>query len=228
MWMSLDYLYWVMLAPALLLGVWAQARVHSAFARAKQVPAPMSGATAARYILDSAGLQNVAIEPVEGFLSDHYDPRNKVLRLSPEVYQGSSMAAVGIAAHESGHALQDLKHYAPLVVRNAVVPLASFGGGISMTLLMIGAMLSLTMLVKIGIVLYSGVVFFQLVTLPVEFDASNRAKAQLDALGIIPRQDQQYVREVLNAAAWTYVAGTLQAVLTLLYFILRFGGSRDR
>jgi Zn-dependent membrane protease YugP len=228
MWLSLDYLYWVMLAPALLLGVWAQARVHSAFARAKQVPAPMSGATAARYILDSAGLQNVAIEPVEGFLSDHYDPRNKVLRLSPDVYQGSSMAAVGIAAHESGHAIQDLNHYAPLVVRNAVVPLASFGGGISMTLLMIGAMLSLTMLVKIGIVLYSGVVFFQLVTLPVEFDASNRAKAQLDALGIIPRQDQQYVREVLNAAAWTYVAGTLQAVLTLLYFILRFGGSRDR
>jgi Zn-dependent membrane protease YugP len=173
-------------------------------------------------------LQNIAIEPVDGFLSDHYDPRNKVLRLSPEVYQGSSMAAVGIAAHESGHALQDLKHYAPLVVRNAVVPLASFGGGISMTLLMIGAMLSLAMLVKIGIVLYSGVVFFQLVTLPVEFDASNRAKAQLDALGIIPRHDQQYVREVLNAAAWTYVAGTLQAVLTLLYFILRFGGSRDR
>jgi Zn-dependent membrane protease YugP len=228
MWLSLDYLYWVMLAPALLLGLWAQARVHSAFARAQQVPAPMSGATAARYILDSAGLQNIAIEPVEGFLSDHYDPRNKVLRLSPDVYQGSSMAAVGIAAHESGHALQDLKHYAPLVVRNAVVPLASFGGGISMTLLMIGAMLSLTMLVKIGIVLYSGVVFFQLVTLPVEFDASNRAKSQLDALGIIPRQDQQYVREVLNAAAWTYVAGTLQAVLTLLYFILRFGGSRDR
>jgi Zn-dependent membrane protease YugP len=228
MWLSLDYLYWVMLAPALLLGLWAQGRVHSAFARAQQVPAPMSGATAARYILDSAGLQNIAIEPVEGFLSDHYDPRNKVLRLSPDVYQGSSMAAVGIAAHESGHALQDLKDYAPLVVRNAVVPLASFGGGISMTLLMIGAMLSLTMLVKIGIVLYSGVVFFQLVTLPVEFDASNRAKAQLDALGIIPRQDQQYVREVLNAAAWTYVAGTLQAVLTLLYFILRFGGSRDR
>jgi uncharacterized protein len=111
------------------------------------------------------------------------------------------------------------------VVRNAVVPVASFGGGISMTLLMIGVMLSAAMLVKIGIVLYSAVVFFQLVNLPVEFDASNRAKAQLDALGVVPRQDQQYVREVLNAAAWTYVAGTLQAVLTLLYFIIRFGGS---
>jgi uncharacterized protein len=223
--LTFDYLYWVMLAPALLLGLWAQARVHSAFARAQQVPAPMSGAAAARYVLDSAGLQSVAIEPVEGFLSDHYDPREKVLRLSPDVYQGNSMAAVGIAAHEAGHAIQDLKRYAPLVVRNAVVPVASFGGGISMTLLMIGFMLSAALLVKIGIVLYSAVVFFQLVNLPVEFDASNRAKAQLDALGVVPRQDQQYVREVLNAAAWTYVAGTLQAVLTLLYFIMRFGGS---
>lgn len=223
--LTFDYLYWVMLAPALLLGLWAQARVHSAFAKAHKIPAPMSGAAAARYVLDSAGLQNVAIEPVEGFLSDHYDPRQTVLRLSPDVYQGSSMAAVGIAAHEAGHAIQDLKRYAPLVVRNAVVPVASFGGGISMTLLMIGVMLSAAMLVKIGIVLYSAVVFFQLVNLPVEFDASNRAKAQLDALGIIPRQDQQYVGEVLNAAAWTYVAGTLQAVLTLLYFIMRFGGS---
>ena len=225
MWLGFDYLYWVMLAPALLLGLWAQARVHAAFARAQQVPAPMSGATAARYVLDSAGLQNIAIEPVEGFLSDHYDPRGKVLRLSPDVYQGSSMAAVGIAAHEAGHAIQDLKRYAPLVVRNAVVPVASFGGGISMTLLMMGAFLGATMLIKTGIVLYSAVVFFQLVNLPVEFDASNRAKAQLDALGVVPRQDQQYVREVLNAAAWTYVAGTLQAVLTLLYFIIRFGGS---
>src|SRR3954469_9591129 len=150
MWYGLDPLYWIMLVPALLLGFWAQARVRSAFERAQQVPANMTGAAAARYILDSAGLRHIAVEPTEGFLSDHYDPRNKVLRLSPEVYQGSSMAAVGIAAHESGHAIQDLKHYAPLVVRNAVVPLASFGGGISMTLLMIGAMLSLTMLVKIG------------------------------------------------------------------------------
>jgi Zn-dependent membrane protease YugP len=158
-------------------------------------------------------------------LSDHYDPRHKVLRLSPHVYQEHSMAAVGIAAHEAGHALQDAKRYAPLVVRNAVVPVASFGGGISMLLLMIGFMMSAAALVKLGILAYSAVVFFQLVNLPVEFDASNRAKAQLDALGIVPRQQQEYVRKVLNAAAWTYVAGTLQAVLTLLYFILRFGGS---
>jgi Zn-dependent membrane protease YugP len=222
---TFDYLYWIMLIPALVLGLWAQARVRSAFARAKEVPAPMSGAAAARYVLDSAGLQHIAVEPVEGFLSDHYDPRHKVLRLSPEVFSGRSMAAVGIAAHESGHAIQDLQRYAPLVARNALVPMASFGGGISMTLLMIGFLLSSLAIIKIGIVAYSAVVFFQLVNLPVEFDASNRAKAQLDALGVVPRQDQQYVRDVLNAAAWTYVAGTLQAVLTLLYFILRFSGS---
>ncbi|HEX5470973.1 MAG TPA: zinc metallopeptidase [Lacipirellulaceae bacterium] len=224
MWFHLDYLYWVMLAPALLLGFWAQARVRSAFARAEKEVAPMTGAAAARYVLDSAGLQNVSIEQINGFLSDHYDPRQKVLRLSPQVYQGRSMAAVGIAAHESGHAIQDLKHYAPLVVRNAVVPVANFGGGISTTLLIIGFLLQAMWLVQVGIIAFSAVVFFQLVNLPVEFDASNRAKAQLDALGVVPRQDQEYVREVLNAAAWTYVAGTLQAVLTLLYFILRFGG----
>jgi Zn-dependent membrane protease YugP len=228
MFFGIDPLYFVFLAPALLLGFWAQARVRSAYATAEQVPAPMTGAAAARYVLDSAGLQNVAIEPVEGYLSDHYDPREKVLRLSPHVYQARSMAAVGIAAHEAGHALQDAKQYAPLVIRNAVVPVASFGGGISMILIMLGLFISsLAVLVPIGIVAYSTVVFFQLINLPVEFDASNRAKAQLDALGVVPAQDQQYVRQVLNAAAWTYVAGTLQAVLTLLYFIMRFGGSRE-
>jgi len=218
-------MYWLMLAPALLLALWAQARVKSAFARAEQEPAPMSGAAAARYVLDSAGLNNVAIEPVDGYLSDHYDPRAKVLRLSPQVYQGQNMAAVGVAAHESGHAIQDASGYTLLMVRNAIVPLANFGSGISMLLLMIGFLLSSAMLVKIGIIAFSAVVFFQLVNLPVEFDASRRAKVQLDALGVVPRQEQEHVRDVLNAAAWTYVAGTLQAVMTLLYFILRFGGS---
>jgi Zn-dependent membrane protease YugP len=219
-----DPVYWIFLAPALLLGLWTQARIRSAFAEAERVRAPLSGAAAARFVLDSAGLQNVAVEPVEGFLSDHYDPRHKVLRLSPHVYQESTMAAVGIAAHEAGHALQDAKSYAPLVVRNAAVPIANFGGGISWILIIVGAMISPT-LIWIGIALFAGVVFFQLVNLPVEFDASNRAKAQLDSLGIVPREQQQYVRKVLNAAAWTYVAGTLQAVMTLLYFIMRFGGS---
>jgi hypothetical protein len=158
-------------------------------------------------------------------MTDHYDPRAKVLRLSPNVYQGRTMAAVGVAAHESGHAIQDATGYTLLVVRNAIVPLANFGSGISMTLIMLGFIFSFAALVKIGIVAFSAVVFFQLVNLPVEFDASNRAKAQLDALNVVPRQEQQHVRAVLNAAAWTYVAGTLQAVMTLLYFISRFSGN---
>jgi Zn-dependent membrane protease YugP len=177
-------------------------------------------------VLDSAGLQGVAIEPVDGFLSDHYDPRSKVLRLSPQVYQSRTMAAVGIAAHEAGHAIQDKSRYPLMIVRNAMVPVASFGGGISMTLLMAGVLLHLAALVQIAIILFSAAVFFQIVNLPVEFDASNRAKAQLDALGVVPRQEQEHVREVLNAAAWTYVAGTLQSVMTLLYFIMRFAGDR--
>jgi Zn-dependent membrane protease YugP len=214
-----------MLAPALILGLWAQARVRSTFAEAEHVPAPISGAGAARHVLDSAGLHNVGIEQVEGFLSDHYDPREKVLRLSPHVYHARSMAAVGVAAHEAGHALQDAKGYAPLAIRNAAVPIASFGGGISVFMLFLGFALSITELVWVGIALYSGMVFFQLVNLPVEFNASRRAKDQLDMLGIVPRAEQQYVNKVLNAAAWTYVAGTLQAVLTLLYYIIRFGGA---
>jgi Zn-dependent membrane protease YugP len=217
-----------MLAPAMLLGLWAQARVRSTFAAAQQVRAPMTGAQAARYVLDSAGLHNVDIEQVQGVLTDHYDPRHKVLRLSPPVYQEPSMAAVGIAAHEAGHAIQDARRYAPLAIRNAAVPAANFGGGVSMFLLIIGALMDLSGLVLLGIIFYSAVVFFQLVNLPVEFDASNRAKAELNALGIVPVQQQAYVRSVLNAAAWTYVAGTLQAVLTLLYFIMRFGGGSNR
>ena len=218
-----DPMYFVFLAPAILLGLWAQYRVKANFAEAEQVPAPMSGAQAARRVLDSAGLYNVHIEPVGGYLSDHYDPSQKVLRLSPPVYQGHSMAAVGVAAHEAGHAIQDFQRYAPLVVRNAAVPLASFGGGISWVLIMIGMFFSMT-LVWAGIAAFSCVVFFQLVNLPVEFDASARAKAELANLGIVRWPEQENVNKVLNAAAWTYVAGTLQSVLTLLYFLLRFGG----
>jgi Zn-dependent membrane protease YugP len=227
--MYFDPLWLIMMAPALLLGLWAQMRVRSAFAQAEQIQAPMSGAAAARYVLDSAGLHHLEIEPVQGFLSDHYDPRNKVLRLSPHVYQANSMAAVGIAAHEAGHAIQDAAHYAPLAIRNAAVPAASFGGGISMTLFFIGMAMQAVALLWAGIILYSAVVFFQLVNLPVEFDASRRAKIELDRLGIVPAQQQEYVRNVLNAAAWTYVAGTLQAILTLLYFLMRAtsGSSRD-
>lgn len=227
--MFFDPLYFVFIAPAFLLAMWAQFRVRSAYAEAQQVPAPMTGAEAARRVLDAGGLHNVEIEPVAGELSDHYDPHDKVLRLSSGVYSSRSMAAVGIAAHEAGHALQDAMNYAPLVVRNLAVPAANFGSGISFVLIFLGAAISaLHGLILVGIVLFGCVVFFQLVNLPVEFDASSRAKDELVSLGIIDANGLVYVRRVLNAAAWTYVAATLQSVLTLLYYIMRFtGNDRD-
>ena len=219
-----DPMYFLFIAPALILGLWAQAKVKSTFAAADRIAAPLSGAAAARHILDSAGLQDVAIEQIPGKLSDHYDPRHKVLRLSPDVYQKRSLAAVGIAAHEAGHALQDAKNYAPLVIRNAAVPAAGFGSGAGMTLAIIGLIFHFQPLLLAGILLFSCVVFFQVVNLPVELNASNRAKDQLAVLGIVGQDQMVYVRRVLNAAAWTYVAATLQAIMVLLYLLMR---SRD-
>lgn len=233
MFYSFDYLIWI--APALLLGIWAQWKVKSTYAHAAEVPARLSGAAAARHILDAAGLQNVAIEPIAGQLTDHYDPRDKVLRLSQGVFGSNSAAAVGIAAHEAGHALQDAHRYAPLVVRNLAVPAASFGSGFGMLLLFAGIGLTYTQmaqysgpLILAGIVGFGCVAAFQLINLPVEFDASNRAKQLLVSHGIVGQQEMVYVNSVLNAAAWTYVAATLQSVLTLLYYISIFtGNSRD-
>ncbi len=222
------FMYLLFIAPALILGLWAQMRVKATYAQAQRIAAPLSGAAAARHILDSAGLQGVAIEQVGGHLSDHYDPRHKVLRLSPEVYGSRSLAAVGIAAHEAGHALQDARQYVPLVVRNAAVPAASFGSGASFLLLILGAIFTIPALVFLGIGLFGCVVFFQLVNLPVEFNASSQAKQQLVALGVVNSEQLVYVDRVLRAAAWTYVAATLQALMTLLYYVMIFtGGSRD-
>lgn len=221
-----DPMYFLFIAPAVILGLWAQWRVKANVQAAQRVRTSLSGADAARQVLDSAGLSDVEIQPIQGFLSDHYDPRAKVLRLSPDVYQGHTMAAVGIAAHESGHAIQDARHYLPLVVRNAAVPAASFGSGVSWILIVLGALFSQT-LVLVGIAAFACVVFFQLVNLPVEFDASARAKAELVSLGIVNQYDMGPANKVLNAAALTYVAATLQSVLTLLYLIMRFSGGRD-
>jgi Zn-dependent membrane protease YugP len=230
--MFFDPMYLVFVGPALLLGLWAQFRVQSTYATTRRMPAPLSGAAAARYVLDSAGLQNVAIEQIPGQLSDHYDPREKVLRLSADVYQSQSLAAVGIAAHEAGHALQDAYGYAPLALRNAAVPVAGIGSNLGILLVVIGAVLQATLhwgpaVVWLGIILFSGVVVFQVVNLPVEFNASSRAKQQLVALGIIDQEHLYYVEKMLGAAALTYVAATLQAVMILLYLLMRFGGRRD-
>jgi Zn-dependent membrane protease YugP len=223
-----DPAYMIWMAPALLLAMWAQWRVQSAFSAASREPAPLSGAAAARHILDSAGATDVAIEAVPGNLNDHYDPQAKVLRLSEGVFGARSLAAVGIAAHEAGHALQDAQGSSLMAVRNAAVGVANFGSGFGLIVFMIGLGMALKPVAWLGILLFAGTVFFQLVNLPVEIDASNRAKAQLVDLGIVSAADMPAVNSVLNAAAWTYVAATLQSVLTLLYYASYLtGGSSD-
>jgi uncharacterized protein len=216
-------IYLLFLAPGILLALWAQARISSAYTRASQIPAAsgLTGAEAADALLRAAGVGGVGIETVPGQMTDHYSPGEKVLRLSPDVYQGHSLAALGIAAHEAGHAIQDAERYGPLVVRNLMVPLASFGSNAALFIIIIGFAMSLTGLVYIGIAAFSLTVIFQLVNLPVEFDASRRARTRLVAAGIVSPQEEQEVGRVLNAAAMTYVAATLTAILTLVYYIFR-------
>jgi Zn-dependent membrane protease YugP len=220
-----DWMYFVFLAPGILLALWAQYRVKSAYAEASRIPSQSgyTGASAAQAVMHQAGVEGVEIEPVEGFLSDHYVPGQKVLRLSHDVYAGRSLAALGIAAHESGHAIQDSRHYPLLVVRNLLVPLASFGSGISWILILAGFLLAWSDLILIGIVAFSLVVVFQVVNLPAEFDASRRARIALVDGGLVTPEEDVEVGKVLHAAALTYVAGTLTSVLTLLYYLYRSG-----
>ena len=244
--MFFDPLYFLILAPAMLLAGWAQLKVKSAYANARRCrpSSGMSGAEAAHRILQAHGLGRVAIEQTRGWLGDHYDPRSKALRLSPEVYSGRDLAAVGIAAHEAGHAIQDARAYAPLKVRNAIVPMASVGTNFSFVIFFIGFLTQnrtpdMTGTVSWGlgqylmmgaIFLFSVVVLFQLVNLPVEFNASRRARQVLVANGVIAPAEEKPVAKVLNAAAMTYVAATLSAILTLVYWLLRsglFGGRRN-
>lgn len=232
LWGWFDPMYLLFLLPGMLLALWAQFKVRSAYAEASRIPARSgyTGAQAASALLESAGIRNVAVEPVQGFLSDHYAPNEKVLRLSPDVYAGRSLAALGIAAHESGHALQDARRYAPLVVRNLLVPIAGFGSNMAWIILLIGFAMHAVGLILAGIIVFSTTVVFQLVNLPVEFDASRRARQVLVQSGLISQEEDYYVKKVLNAAALTYVAATLTSVLTLLYFLFRsglLGGRRD-
>ena len=227
--MMFDPMYLVFIAPALLLAFVAQAMVSSRYAAASRVSASITGAQAARRILDSAGLHHVDIEQTGGRLTDHYDPSSKVLRLSSEVYGNASAASVGIAAHEAGHAIQDAVRYKPLALRSLAVPLASFGSNTAFLLFFAGLFIqSLHFLAWIGVILFSFVVIFQMITLPVEFNASSRAKQQLSALGIVSGEQAYQIKKVLNAAALTYIAGTLMALLQLLYLLARLAGSQNR
>lgn len=223
-----DPLYFLILAPALLLSMWAQFRVRSAYQQGMQEPAPLSGAAAARMILDRSGLSHIPIEETHGELSDHYDPKSQTVRLSSAVYHERTCSAVGIAAHEVGHAIQHATHYAPLVVRNFAVPAAIWGPNLSIILLIAGALMSSSTLIMLGLIAFGGVAVFQLINLPVEFDASARAKRILSELQVVDQHGAAVVRNVLGAAAWTYVAATLQTLLTLLYYVIRYGGMTSR
>ena len=220
-----DPMYLLFLLPGIALSGWASVSVKSALARASKIrpSSGLTGAQAAARILRALGLAHVGIEQAQGFLGDHYDPRHKVLRLTPKIYQGRTLAAVGVAAHEAGHAIQDARAYAPLALRNGLVPMASVGSNLSWVLLIAGFIFTSTNLILAGIVLFSITVLFQLVNLPVEFNASTRARAVLVDHGIVTPSELAPVSKVLNAAAMTYVAATITAILQLLYFLYRAG-----
>ncbi|MCY3902144.1 MAG: zinc metallopeptidase [Caldilineaceae bacterium] len=227
-----DPLYIIISLPALALGLWAQMKVKSAFNKYSRVPAGRgtSGAQVARRILDANGLGHVNVEETRGFLSDHYDPRSRTLRLSPQVYQSNSVAAVGVAAHEAGHALQHSTNYAPLTLRSAIVPGVQIGSWLGPIIFIIGMFLGpgLGFTVSLlGLILFAAVAVFTLVTLPVEFNASTRAKEVLVAQGFVGQQELQGVNAVLNAAALTYVAAAIQAITTLLYYAFILFARRD-
>ncbi len=223
MFQTIDYFLFAI--PGTLLSMWAQARIASAYAMGSRIPASsgLSGAEAAALVMKAGGVSGVSIEPVAGELSDHYDPRSKVLRLSRNVYEGRSLASVGIAAHEAGHAIQDASHYPGLVVRNFIVPMASIGSAFFWVPLVAGIAFGIAKLVLLAVILFSLSVVFQVVNLPVEFNASRRGRALLQSTSIVSAQEDQVVGKVLNAAAWTYVAATLTSVLILLYYLVRLG-----
>ncbi|HHU78283.1 MAG: zinc metallopeptidase [Caldicoprobacterales bacterium] len=224
---------YILLIPAVLLALYAQTKVTSTYNKYMRVRSRsgITGADAARELLRQNRIYDVSVEQTRGHLSDHYDPRSKTLRLSPQVYSSSSLAALGIAAHEAGHAMQHAEEYTPLRLRNAIVPAANIGSRLAFPLLLIGLLFSLPNLALIGVAAFSLAVLFQLITLPVEYNASSRAIAALETGGIITREETQPTRKVLSAAALTYVAATIMAVMQMLRLLVlsgMLGGRRRR
>ena len=224
--------YWdwtmILVIPGLLLGLWAQMRVSSAFRKYSAVHARsgMSAEDVARSMLNQAGCGNVSIRTVSGNLTDHYDPRNNTLRLSDGVYGSSSVAAIGIAAHECGHAMQQHEGYAPLVLRSALVPVVNLGSNLYFPIFLLGLLFSWEPLIYVGIACFALTLVFSLVTLPVEFNASGRALRVLDQQGYLSSEEMDGARAVLNAAAMTYVAGLLVSLMSFLRILLLFGNRR--
>lgn len=219
----------LLLIPAMILTIFAQSKIQSTYNiyRREGLRSGMTGAQVARIVLDRAGLQNVAIEMVRGNLTDHYDPRTKVLRLSEEVYSRPSIASAGVAAHEAGHAIQDQEDYGPLRVRAFMVPFASIGSRFSMIIILAGLLFEMFSLVDLGIVLFSLVVLFQLFTLPVEFNASSRALAVLGDYHILAEDEVPKAKKVLDAAALTYVAAAFSSIMTLVRLLVIRDRRRD-
>ena len=218
---------YILVLIGVIISLWASAKVKTTYAKYSRVRSMsgMTGAQAAERILYSAGIYDVRIEHVRGDLTDHYDPRNRVLRLSDTVYGSTSVAAIGVAAHECGHAVQDQKDYAPLRIRNSLVPVANFGTMAAWPILIVGLIFGYnSTLIHLGILLFSLGVLFQLVTLPVEFDASRRAIEMLGSQGILYGDEVGQTRKVLSAAAMTYVAAAAAAILSLLRLLILFGG----
>ena len=217
--------YLIIMAPFLLLSVWAASRVKGTFAKYNQVPirSGYSGAEAAQAILSGAGIHDVRIESVPGMLSDHYDPRAKAVRLSEEVLNGRTAATVAVAAHEVGHAIQHAQAYAPMQWRAQMVPVVQFGDTLAFPMILGGLFLHMPGLALVGVILFSLAVLFHFVTLPVEFDASNRAIRILEGSGIVATDEMPGVRKTLYAAGFTYVAAALVAVAQLFYWLAQLG-----
>lgn len=227
-----DPMYFLFLAPALVLSLWASFRTKSAFNKYSKVRVAtgMTGAQAAQRLLDSAGIRDVKIVPHQGMLTDHYNPITKTLALSEQVFGAPSISAVGVACHEAGHAIQHATKYAPLWLRSTLVPTANIGSTVGYLVMTFGLIMGSMKMFLVGVVLFSMVLLFQLVTLPVEFDASARAKKLAVAHGIVLEHEREGMNRVLNAAALTYVAAAISTLLTLLYFLFRaglLGGRRD-
>ncbi|EGC78303.1 zinc metallopeptidase [Treponema denticola] len=225
--MYFDYYYLILVVPTLLLSLYAQFKVKSAFSKYSQVQTirKISGKEAAALLLRSNSISNVSIQRIGGSLSDHYDPSHKVLRLSDPVYDKTSIAAVGVAAHETGHAIQDKEKYAPLVLRSTLVPVANIGSTAGPYLALAGIIFRMNLLLNIGIILFACAVLFYLITLPVEIDASRRALKVLEHNAVLNQEELKGAKKVLSAAALTYVASALTAMANLLRLILI---SRDR
>ena len=212
------------------LSMWASTKVQSTFNRYSRVRSMtgMTGAEAAQRLLNSQGIYDVTVRSVPGQLTDHYDPRNKTLNLSASVYDSTSVASIGVAAHECGHAIQDNVGYAPLKIRGAFVPIANLGSQLSWPLILIGLIIGFTSFIKVGIWMFVLAVLFQLITLPVEFNASARAVKLLGETGILQQSELEHTKKVLGAAALTYVAAAAASILQLLRLVILFGGRRNR